>query len=86
MHEILLVSHNSTFCGPAPLNGAFPVSLHQSIRHTSPNQTKFELHVKVIRVFLALSADLHERDVQGNPHDGLVGAVKLDGDISGVAG
>lgn len=82
--KFLPVSHNSTYCGPAPSKGVFPVSLHQSTYITEPD--KFELLAKVIRVFLALPADLNEGDVQGNPHDSLVGAVKLDGDISGVAG
>lgn len=47
---------------------------------------KLEPLAKVIRAFLASPAGLHLRDVQGNPHDSLVGAVKLDGGISGIAG
>jgi hypothetical protein len=37
--KFLPVSHNSTYCGPAFSKGVSPVSLHQSTRHTSPNQT-----------------------------------------------
>lgn len=81
--KFLPVSHNSTLRTSAFKRG-FPYEPPSVDTSYITELDKFELLAKVIRVFLALPADLHEGDVQGNPHDTLVGAVKLNGDISGL--
>jgi hypothetical protein len=86
MHEILARLSQFNLLWTSAFKRCFPCEPPSVDTSYITEPDKFELLAKVIRVFLALLADLHEGDVQGNPHDSLLGAVKLDGDISGVAG
>jgi len=86
MHEILARLSQFNLLWTSTFKKGFPCEPPSVDTSYITEPDKFELLAKVIRIFLALPVDLHEGDVQGNPHNTLVGAVKLDSDISGVAG
>jgi hypothetical protein len=86
MHEILARLSQFNLLWASTFKRASPCEPSSVDTSSITEPDKLELLAKVIRVFLASLVDLHEGDVQGNPHGSLVDAVKLDGDISEVAG
>lgn len=86
MHEILAHLSQFNLLWTSAFKRGFPCEPPSVDTSYITDADKLELLAKVIRDFLALPADLHEGDVEGNPHDSLIGAVKLNGDISEVAG